>query len=415
MYIQHLSLTNFRNYARLELDLPRRPILLQGANAQGKTSLLEAVYYLATGRSPHTHLDRQLINRLTEGDPLAFARLSAEASATTREAGKPFKIDITLRPVQSNGWHPMKITGAPGERLSKTVRINNAPRRALDLLGHINVVLFLPHDVELVDGPPAGRRRYLDVALCQTDAEYTRTLSAYDKVLTQRNALLKSLQDRRGDPGEELAFWDEELSNAGARIMLARARTLKELQGFAQPIHRELTGGEEHLQLVYHPSLETSDVPEKQLNLGFALPADLTRLNLDGLRAEFAEQLRRLRREEIARGVTLVGPHRDEVRFLATGADLGVYGSRGQQRTAVLALKLAEVRWMHAHTGEMPILLLDEVLAELDVNRRARLLETVGAAEQALLTSTDPALFSPEFLARAKRLKVTAGRIEDIG
>jgi DNA replication and repair protein RecF len=393
VYIQHLSLTNFRNYARLELDLPRGPVLLHGANAQGKTSLLEAVYYLATGRSPHTHVDRQLINRLVEDDPLAFARLGADVTAPKRDRGRSVRIEITLRPSQANGWQPLKITGTLPERLTKSVRINGVQRRNLDLLGQLNVVLFLPHDVELVDGPPAARRRYLDVALCQADPEYTRHLAHYEKVLTQRNALLKALQERGAtDGGDELAFWDEELIEHGAQIMLARAAMLKELQQFAQPVHRDLSGGSEYLQLVYHPSLELTEAPEQQLALGLPMPPDLTRRTPGDVRAEFADQLRRRRREDVARGATSAGPHRDELRFVASGADLGVYGSRGQQRTAVLALK--------------------EVLAELDTARRAHLLDAVMAVEQALLTSTDPTLFEESFRAHATLLRVHAGRIE---
>jgi DNA replication and repair protein RecF len=411
VYIQHLSLTNFRNYARLELDLPRQPILLHGANAQGKTTLLEAIYYLATGRSPHTHMDRQLISRLVEDDPLAYARLAAEVRAPARDAGRAVRLDVTLRPVRLNGYQKLKVSGTLTERLAKSVRINGVPRRNLDLLGQLNVVLFLPHDVDLVAGAPAGRRRYLDVALCQADADYTRRLARYDKVVTQRNALLKTLQERgRADAGQ-LEFWDEELVENGAHIVLARATAVKELQQHAEPIHHELSGGLEHLQLIYHPSLEPAEAPSAQLALGLALPPDLTRRDVAALRADFGERLRRLRREELARGMTLIGPHRDELRFVASGADLGVYGSRGQQRTAVLALKLAEVRWMQARTGERPVILLDEVLAELDTARRAQVLAAVSSAEQSLLTSTDPSLFSADFLRQAHMLRVEAGQI----
>ncbi len=388
MYIRHLSLTNFRNYARLELVLPARVVLLHGANAQGKTNLLEAVYYLATSRSPQASSDRDLINWIAEQEAMApYARLATEVVRGDRSR----QIEIVLQK------EPVAGSASPSEdrtRLRKQIRVDKAKRRALDLVGQINVVLFMPQDMALVDGPPSGRRRYLDVALCQVDAEYCRALSRYNRVLTERNALLRQWHERRRDP-DELTFWNEQLIGFGVTVMLRRRDAVAELDQRAAELHHELSGGVERLCLVYQSTVPMG-VDEGAERLGDSYRAELTRR----------------RRHEIQRGLTLVGPHRDEVRFLINDQiDLGKFGSRGQQRTAVVALKLAEVHWMHQRTGERPILLLDEVLAELDAERRNFLLAQVNGVQQAIITTTDPAFFDAEFLADMMLLKVEEGRV----
>ncbi len=401
MYLSHLSLTNFRNYSRLELDLPPGPVLLHGANAQGKTSLLEAIFYLATSRSPHTTADRELINWLAEEElPHPYARLMAElVREGPVEDGETqrLRIEIALQKVP-----------APGRgRLRKRIRVNGVPRRAMDLLGHLNVVLFLPQDVNLVAGSPEGRRRYLDITLCQVDRDYCRALSRYNQALARRNALLRQWQERRVDP-DELAYWDELLTRHGVVVLLGRQALIAELSRRADPIHRELTGGAERLRLHYRPSFfpthEGEAVPEA--------PLPDTPERRERWQRAYRAALEARRAEEIARGVTLLGPHRDELRFLVNDAvDLGTYGSRGQQRTAVLALKLAEVEWMRERTGEWPVLLLDEVLAELDPRRRRYLLARINGAGQVLVTTSDPALFDETFLRQAARFRVEGGRV----
>ena len=205
MRIEHLSLQNFRNYARLDVTLPDGPILLYGANAQGKTSLLEAIYYLATARSPYATSDRQLINWHTESDLLSFARIEADIVSENRMLNR---IEVILE---------QNDNGLNGTRLSKTIRVNGVNKRVMDLLGQVNVVMFLPQDLVLVEGPPAERRRYMNVTLCQTDATYCQALSQFEKLLSQRNALLKRIGE--GDAGvDQLAFWDEQLTEAGATV-----------------------------------------------------------------------------------------------------------------------------------------------------------------------------------------------------
>jgi DNA replication and repair protein RecF len=402
MLIRHLSLTNFRLYARLEAALPAGPLILVGANAQGKTSLLEALYYLATGQSHHAASDRQLINFLAlRSEPLPFARIVAEAAGQDDLVPRRLEIRLILEPAQL------------GEgRLRKEVLVNGVKRRVGDLAGQVNAVLFLPQDLTIVEGSPSDRRRYLDVALGQVDPAYAYALSEYAKVLAQRNALLKQLHDRDG-PESQLEFWDEKLCEHGALIFSARAAALAELETLATALHRDLTRGSDGLRLAYHPAYDPAAAPEGQLGLPLDVPVHRAGRPVADVQAGLREKLVATRAEEIARGATLSGPHRDEVRFLANGIDLGTYGSRGQARTAVLALKLAEVDWMRARTGEWPILLLDEVLAELDLNRRRELLGRLGGAQQCILTTTDLALFPPDFVRTAAIWHVEAGRIEE--
>jgi DNA replication and repair protein RecF len=410
MRVAHLSLTNFRNYTRLEADLPAGPLILVGRNAQGKTSLLEAIYYLATASSPHATADRQLIHWLAlRNDPRPYLKIVAEVH-TVREIRR---VDIRLE---------VEETGAAREpRLKKTVLINGLKRRAGDLHGAVNVVLFLPQDMALVEGSPGDRRRYLDSTLCQIDPVYALALGEYGKILSQRNALLKQLQERKerngngnGNVAAELEFWDTELCRHGATLIAARARALEEIERFAAPIHRELTEGAEHLRLAYQPAFDPLADDSPQIGLGLDVPVTRAGVGAEAIASRLREKLEATRQIEIERGMTLTGPHRDDLRFLASGIDLGIYGSRGQGRTAVLSLKLAEMAWMKDKAGEWPILLLDEVLAELDPARRRELLLHIGGAEQSLLTTTDLNLFEPEFCANAQVWKVNAGTISQM-
>ncbi len=403
MHINHLSLTNFRNYARLEMSFPTGIIALFGDNAQGKTSLLEAIYYLATSRSPYTTSDRQLINWLVENDPMPYTRLVSEVA--TREGLR--RIEMTLLN-ESNGR---------SNRTKKEIRINGVSRRNMDLLGQMQVVLFLPQDMSLVEGPPAERRRYLNVTLCQTNSTYCHALSKYEKVLRQRNALLKGLQEQmqRGQrpDASQLEYWDEQLATAGAAIVAGRYRLVRELERRAQQVHSDLSGAGEHLRLRYEPGFDATPAPQGQLAFGVSdLGASaLPKLPPAEIAAQFREELAQRRREEIKRGMTTLGPQRDEIRFLINGRDLGLYGSRGQGRTAVLALKLAELAWMQDQTGESPILLLDEVAAELDPARRAYLLERIADVEQVIVTTAEPDLMDEGFMKNATRWHVSAGTI----
>lgn len=399
MRLTHISLTNFRNYVRLELRLPDRITVLQGANAQGKTNLLEAIHLLATARSPRAVAERELINWLAIESPLPYARLMAEVV----DGDRTEQLELVLE-LSRNG-------GANGPVIRKQVRINGVPRRALDLVGRLRMVLFLPEDVSLVAGAPSERRRYLDIALCQIDPAYCRALAEYNKVLSQRNALLRRLRDEGGDPGQ-LAFWDGQMALQGSIVCARRAAAITQLDRIAADRHRDLTGGAERLRLAYQPSLETGALAAGRSAEGTGL-APVGDWQRDRIAETFAAQLRASRPREINAGASLIGPHRDDMVFIMEGRDLRAYGSRGQQRTAALAVKLAEVAMMREATGEDPLLLLDDVMSELDALRRHALLDVLAQVGQAVITTTDWGDFSPALLAQARRMEVASGRVSD--
>lgn len=396
MRLQHLSLVNFRNYSRLELALPSGSLLLCGANAQGKTSLIESIYYLATARSPWTTSDRQLMNWRAENDALPYSRISAEV----RGKGEVItRLDITIYKDSQEG-----------ARFRKDIKVNGVKKRVVDLLGAITVVMFLPQDLALIEGSPTDRRRYLNITLAQSDPHYAEALQTFDQALQQRNALLRRIAERQGSPNE-LKFWDDKLVGAGSVIIAGRQRLLRELELLAQKVHRELTGGDETLEMIYQPSFAPTAKADGQLSFS-VLGLDLHRqLKPTEIEPQYREALTQTRREELLRGITLVGPQRDELRFMVNGRDLGLYGSRGQARTAVLAIKLAEMGWMESATGECPVLLLDEFIAELDARRRAFLLERISHASQSILTTTEPDIFTQDFLSKAAVWTVHAGEI----
>jgi DNA replication and repair protein RecF len=409
MRLTHLSLSNFRNFVRLETDLPAGPTLLVGANAQGKTSLLEAIYYLTSTTSPHAGSDRQLVNFLALREPNPFARLVAEVSRLDRL----HRIEIRL----------VQEAPGPGEepRLRKEILVDGVKRRVRELAGGFNAVMFLPQDLRVIEGAPGDRRRYLDATLSQADPVYSEATAGYARVLSQRNALLKQMQEgsiaaRRGNHlnGDQLAFWDGQLADFGATLIRGRALALTELERLAAPIHEGLTQGREALRLDYLPAYDPLPRPQGQLGLPIDASPERTTIPAQAIRQGFLAALEVARTEEIARGMTLLGPHRDDFRLRASGIDLGTYGSRGQNRTAMLTLKLAEVDWMRQRCGEWPVLLLDEVLAELDVERRGALLSRVHAADQAILTSADMQMFSAEFRSRATIWQIVNGTISPL-
>jgi DNA replication and repair protein RecF len=398
MRVDHLSLTNFRNYARLELAVPASTIVLVGANAQGKTSLLEAFYYLATARSPYTTSDRQLIHWRTEGEPMPFARITADITT----AAHPFAaLEITL---------VLETPASGSPRFKKVIKLNGIEQRVMDIVGLLNVVMFLPQDLRLVEGSPSDRRRYLNDTLSQVDTAYLAALNAYERALPQRNALLRSIAGGRASR-KELAYWDEQIVTNGATMIAGRQRFLRDMELAAQRVHADLTNRDETLTLVYQPSFNPAATATGQMS--FTMPGlDLHReLTPEQIVPQFAAQLQRELNESVQRGMTLSGPHRDELRMTINGRDVSLYGSRGQARTTVMALKLAELTWMTERIGERPLLLLDEVIAELDAQRRGYLLERLDESHQTLMTTTEPDIFTPGFLARATVWHVTAGQI----
>jgi DNA replication and repair protein RecF len=398
MYLTYLSLTNFRSFARLDMDIPRRVVLLTGSNAQGKTSVLEAVYFLAAFTSFQTHADRQLVNFIEAKKGLAVGRLVAEYTRG------PTKHRLEVRLV-------LEAVGTNGRRLRKEILLDGVKRPLAEVIGHFNAVIFVPQMVQIIEGGPDERRRYLNLALAQTVPGYARLLSEYGEALTQRNALLKLLAERGGDHSQ-LDFWDETITRTGGIIILRRIEAVQEIEKLATRIHRDLTHGAEVLRLHYQPAYDPLPRPEGQLAMPLATPVQRNGFSEEDIRRGFLEALGQIRAEEIRRGVTVLGPHRDELRFLANGIDLSDYGSRGQARTALLALKLAEIEWMKARTGQWPVLLFDEVLAELDIQRRADLLAYLDKIEQAILTTADLKLFSPDFVEKSEVWEVSTGKVK---
>ncbi len=410
MLLNHLSLTNFRNFARLDIDIPDGPVLLVGSNAQGKTSLLEAIYFLATFTSFHASHDRQLINFIVGKDNLAVARIVADFSSSADGPAQKLSTNhsgmrrLEIRLIQETNGYPAQL------RLRKEIILDGVKCKVGEAIGAFNAVLFLPQMMSIVEGSPDERRRYLNLAMGQVVPKFTSYLSEYTQAVSQRNALLKNIYERGGDPFQ-LDYWDENLAEFGARIIFDRIQTIRQLERLASRIHSELTRTAEILRLSYQPSYDPMPQPEGQFSLPIDTLLDRSSITLDDIRSGFLARLKQTRVEEISRGVTTIGPHRDELRFLANGVDLGVYGSRGQGRTAVLAIKLAEVAWMKEMTGEWPVLLLDEVLAELDPDRRFDLLERLMQSEQSLLTTTDLDLFDPFFVEKAKKWTIQGGRV----
>ncbi len=410
MYLTHLSLTNFRAFTRLDLDMPRRILLLVGDNAQGKTTLLEAVYFLAAFTSTLTDNDRQLINLTAANEPLAVARLVADFK---RDEHSHQTQRLEVRLILEGGGNPPTPGrgGNGGARFRKEILLDGVKRTAHEAVGCFNAVIFLPQMMRIVEGGPEDRRRYINLTLSQVVPGYAQALSEYSQVLTQRNALLKQLNERGGDI-DQLSYWDDLLTQRGSFLIHARITALQEIERLAARRHHQLTHSREVLRLVYQPSYDPLPQVEGQYSLPLDAPVSRSSFTKDQIRQGFAQRLQALRKEEIGRGVTTCGPHRDELRLLANRLDLGDFGSRGQGRTALLALKLAEVTWMKAKTGHWPVLLLDETLVELDIQRRADLLDALQECDQALLTTTDLNLFVPEFVQHNVVWKVNAGQVE---
>jgi DNA replication and repair protein RecF len=399
MYLTHLSLTNFRTFTRLDMDLPRRILLLVGANAQGKTSLLEAIYYLATFTSFQAQFDRQLVSFLVGGESLAVARLVANYQKDERA----HRLEVRL--IQESA-------GNGNVRLRKEILLDGVKKNAAEAMGHFNAVIFLPQMTRIFENGPEERRRYLNLAISQAMPGYALALNEYNQTLTQRNALLKQLAERGGD-ADQLCYWDEILSQRGAIIIQGRIKAIQEIERQAARIHHQLTHTQEVLRIIYQPAYDPLPPPEGQYSLPLQTTVLRNNFTVNQIQQGFSERLTALRSEEISRGVTTCGPHRDEMRFLSNGIDLADYGSRGQIRTALLALKLAEVNWLKDKTGHWPVLLLDEILVELDTQRRADLLEYLGTCEQAVMTTTDLKLFSNEFVQNSTIWEVAGGRVRE--
>ena len=390
MFLTHLSLTNFRAFSRLDMDMPRRILLLEGDNAQGKTSLLEAVYFFSTFTSIQSTTDRQVISFLALEDTIPVCRLVADFSRGENN----HQIEIRLI-LESNG-------SQNGLRFRKEILVDGNKRSAHQAVGLFNAVIFLPYMTRIIEGGPEERRRYLNLALAQVVPGYAKALSEYSQSLNQRNALLKQIAERNSDVSQ-LDYWDNLLAEKGSILLFSRMKALKEMEIYANQIHRSLTNDQEILQFSFQPAMDDN----------FNSPNMYEKLeDITQIKDYFLKTLQKKQREELLRGVTTIGPHRDELRFFVNDVDLGNFGSRGQIRTTMLALKLGELEFMKNRTKEKPVLLLDETLAELDQKRRERLLQAISEGDQTLLTTTDLKLFPPEFTKQSTVWQIQQGVIK---
>lgn len=370
--VERLRLFRFRNYAEETVELGPGLNVVVGRNAQGKTNLLEAVATVALTRSPRAGSAAEVIG---------WGEEACRVSASVVRPEGPVELDLTLR-------------RGEGERVVRTLAVGGTSRAARSVLGLCPVVLFWPEDLQLVKGGPEGRRRLLDIVLSQVDPRTADDLVRYRRTIEQRNAMLRLVRD--GGAGfEAVDAFTRQLVELGGRIRVARARLVRSLDPLATAALAELTEGREELGLRY---------------VGEGVEADDPVEAAAALAAILAER----RGEEIARGITVAGPHRDDVEILLDGRPARSTASQGQQRSIVLACKLAEVRHVAAAAGVAPVLLLDDVLSELDAGRRLRLLAALGAgtATQALLTTSETAALELPDGADVRRFAVSAGRVE---
>ena len=392
-YLSHLTLSNFRNLVQLDLELPEGVVVFFGPNAQGKTTLLEAVYLLAIARSFRAENEREVVNfhAAAEGG-------QALVGGTIEKAGERLGVYVGFQcipgpdaPGIANQGGGPGYSVRPSYSVRKEIRVSRVRRTAAELVGTVNAVLFSAEDIGLVQGSPAGRRRYLDVLISQADPLYLRGLQRYQRVIQQRNQLLRMLREGRAEK-VELAFWNDELVREGAWITWRRHEVMAELSQSCTQHHRELGGPEECLQMEYRPS-----VP-----LGDGLPATGER---------FRESLDAAQQREQAVASTVIGPHRDDFNLLIDQVDMSTFASRGQARTLALTLRLAEAAYLATARAVGPIVLLDDVLSEMDAFRRRRVLEKVSQYQQTFITTTDLELVREFFGTKANYYKVDGGDV----
>lgn len=334
MYIESLELKNYRNYQNLQLDFDKGTNIFYGDNAQGKTNILESVYLCGTTKSHRGSKDKEIIR---------FGEEESHIRMMIRKDELSYKIDMHLRKNKAKG-----------------VAINGLPiKKARELFGIVNLVFFSPEDLNIIKNGPGERRRFMDLELCQLDQIYLTDLAGYNHIVNQRNRLLKDLY-MNPSLKETLDIWDMQMLQYGTKIIKKRKDFVRDLNQVIQDIHHNLTGGIEHLEVVYEPSTEAED---------------------------FENVLKKNRERDIRMKMTSAGPHRDDLSFVVNGIDIRKYGSQGQQRTAALSLKLSEIYLVKEKIKDTPILLLDDVLSELDSNRQTYLLDSIHDI-QTLITCT---------------------------
>lgn len=367
MFIESIELKNYRNYSDLHMDLSSGTNILYGDNAQGKTNILEAVYVCSTTKSHRGSKDKELIR---------FGQDESHIKMQLRKQGVPYRIDMHLKKNKTKG-----------------IAVNGIPiKRASELFGIVNVVFFSPEDLNIIKNGPSERRRFVDLELCQLNKLYVHALIQYNKVILQRNRLLKELVFKP-EYEETLDIWDEQLIQYGKQVMSFRQEFIKRLNSIIIDIHKRISGEKELLTIAYEPSAPLE---------------------------ELENAVKKSRFQDIKQKTTLIGPHRDDISFFLrpfsqgtdsqTSIDIRRFGSQGQQRTAALSLKLAEIELVRSMISDYPILLLDDVLSELDSGRQNHLLEGIGHI-QTLITCTGLDEFVNHRFPVDKIFKVTDGKV----
>ncbi|MBS4745048.1 DNA replication/repair protein RecF [Bacillus safensis] len=370
MYIQSLALTSYRNYEHTELQFDNKVNVMIGENAQGKTNLMEAIYVLSMAKSHRTSNHKELIRWDQD-----YAKIEG-------------------RVIKKNGPLPMQLVIS---KKGKKGKVNHIEQQKLShYVGALNTIMFAPEDLSLVKGSPQIRRRFLDMEIGQVSAVYLHDLSLYQKILSQRNHYLKQLQTRKQTDQAMLEILTEQLIDAAAKVVKRRLTFTKQLEKWAQPLHFGISRELETLTLQYQTAIEVSEASD-----------------LSKIKNSYEESFQKLRDREIDRGVTLWGPHRDDLLFFVNGRDVQTYGSQGQQRTTALSLKLAEIDLIHEEIGEYPILLLDDVLSELDDYRQSHLLHTIQGRVQTFVTTTSVEGIDHATLKEAEIFRVASGKVID--
>lgn len=368
MFIEEIELTNYRNYKKCLMTFENKVNVILGENAQGKTNLMESIYVLAIAKSHRTSRDKEFI---------MWDEEYAKIKGRVQKRSSPLSLELII----SQKGKKAKLNGLEQQKLSRYI-------------GAMNIVMFAPEDLNLVKGSPQVRRRFIDIELGQVKPIYMHELLHYQKVLNQRNHLLKQMQRKKSNDKTMLEVLTLQLVESAVKLTKSRYEFIDILQKWAQPIHRGISRELEQLEIKYKPSLDVSET----MDLSKMLEASL-------------EKFDKIKDKEIERGISLYGPHRDDLVFYVNGKDVQTYGSQGQQRTTALSLKLAEIELIKSEIGEYPILLLDDVLSELDDFRQSHLLNTIQGKVQTFVTTTSVEGIHHETLIQATTFKVANGEI----
>ncbi len=366
MYLQSLTLTNFRNYQDFEFNFKNSLIILTGPNASGKTNLLEAIRLLSLSKSFRARSDFDLVRW-----DMDYAKIRANI----KKDHTKLDLDITIEKAQ---------------RRQKTIKINGVEEKAFDLIGELVTVLFSPEDLNLINSSPGDRRKYLDIAICQVNKDYCRALAQYKKVLQHRNQVLSNIKEGFSSK-DELTFWNEKLVTLGTRIIIKRKKAFNFFNEKLSEVYNEICNTEDQvLKLTYRPNLP--------LIKNISIP-DL-----------FRQELENKQDREVYKTYTLVGPHRDNFIFNLNNNKLSTFGSRGECRSAILALKSVELDYLESSLHERPVLLLDDVFSELDKERRNHMFKLVSR-QQTFITTADFVGLEVGFVREAQVIKIKEGKI----